>query len=139
MYATVYFVAYRRAERVGGVARPVLSVFGGDVVARARTSLQVTGYVTTERLRALKHPDPGKVTLVRASGAVTRHVLDGGREALLASLRADQRARGWARVTSPQPCEFCAMLASRGGVYAATSGAFQSHDHCGCGLKPTYR
>lgn len=136
--AAGYFEAYRRAEGVGGVPSPVLSVFDEGAIDRARTSLQVTGYVTTERLRALKHADPARVALVRVSGAVTRHVLDGGRETLLASVRGDRRARGWARVTSAEPCEFCAMLASRGAVYTATSGAFQAHDHCGCALEPTY-
>jgi len=136
--AARYFEAFRRAEGVGGVATPVLAAFDEDAVGRAKTSLQVTGYVTTERLRALKHTDPGKVALVRVSGAVTRHVLDGGRETLLASVRRDRRARGWARVTSAEPCEFCSMLASRGGVYTATSGAFQAHDHCGCGLEPAF-
>lgn len=137
--AARYFEAFRRAERVGGIASPVLAAFDEGALARARTSLQVTGYVTTERLRTLKHADPARVALVRVSGAVTRHVLDGGRETLLASMRRDRHARGWARVTSAEPCEFCAMLALRGGVYTATSGAFQAHDHCGCGLEPRYR
>jgi len=98
----------------------------------------VTGYVTAERLRSLKHPDPSRVALVRVSGAVARHVLDSARETLLASVRADRRARGWARVTSAEPCKFCAMLASRGAVYSATSGVFQAHDHCGCTLEPAF-
>lgn len=136
--AARYFEAFRRAEGVDGIAAPVLSAFDDHAAARALTSLQVTGYVTTERLRTLKYPEPGQVALVRISGSVTRHVLDGGRETLLASVRADQRARGWTRVTSAEPCDFCAMLASRGAVYTATGGAFQSHDHCGCGLEPSF-
>lgn len=136
--AASYFEAYRRAEGAGGVASPVLAAFDEGAVARARTSLQVTGYVTTERLRALKHTNPERAALVRVSGAVTRHVLDGGRETLLASVRRDRRARGWARVTSAEPCEFCSLLASRGAVYTTTSGAFQAHDHCGCGLEPQF-
>jgi len=137
--AAGYFEAFRRAEGVSGAAVPVLDAFDEGAVVRARTSLQVTGYVTTGRLRALKHADPSKVALVRVSGAVTRHVLNGGRETLLASVRGDRRARGWARVTSASPCKFCEMLALRGGVYTATSGGFQTHDHCGCGLEPAYR
>lgn len=136
--AAGYFDAFRRAEGVGGVATPMLAAFDEGAITRARTSLQVTGYVTTERLRALKHADPARVALVRVSGAVTRHVLDGGRETLLASVRNDRRTRGWARVTSAEPCEFCTMLASRGGVYTATSGVFQAHDHCGCSLEPQF-
>jgi len=118
--AAGYFDAFRRAD-IGGAASPVLAAFDASAAARVRTSLQVTGYVTEERLRTLKHADPGKVALVRVSGAVTRQVLDGGRETLLASVRDDRRARGWARVTSPKPREFCAMLASRGAVYTVAS------------------
>jgi hypothetical protein len=129
---------FRRMEGVRGVACPVLAAFDEGAVAQARTSLQVTGYVTTERLRALKHANAGRVALVRVSGAVTRRMLDGGRETLLVSVRRDRRAQGWAQVTSAEPCEFCAMLASRGVVYTATSGVFQAHDHCGCGLEPRF-
>jgi len=137
--AAGYFEAFRTAERAGGIAMPVLEAFDEGAVARARTSLQVTGYVTTERLRALKHPDPARVALVRLSGAVTRHVLDGGRDTLLASVRSDRRALGWARATSGDPCSFCAMLASRGPVYSERAGNFQAHDHCACNLEPVYR
>ncbi|MCC6238121.1 MAG: hypothetical protein IT299_11195 [Dehalococcoidia bacterium] len=136
--AAGYFEAFRAAERIGGTATPILSAFDAEAMARARTSLQVTGYVTTERLTALKRPAPSRTALVRVSGAVTRHVLDGGRETLLASVRDDPRALGWERVTSAEPCNFCAMLASRGAVYAATTGTFQSHDHCGCVLEPKF-
>jgi len=134
--AAGYFEAFRRVEGAGGVASPVIVAFDERAIARARTSMQVTGYVTTERLRALKHADPSRVALVRVSGAVTRHVLDGGRETLMASVRDDRRARGWARVTSAEPCSFCAMLASRGPVYGERTGDFQSHDHCACNLEP---
>lgn len=137
--AAGYFEAFRAAERIGGTAAPVLSAFDVGATARAETSLQVTGYVTTERLTALRHPDPARTALVRVSGAVARHVLDGGRETLLASVRADRRALGWARATSGNPCSFCAMLASRGPAYGERTGDFQSHDHCACSLEPVYR
>ena len=137
--AAGYFEAFRAAEHIGGTATPVMSAFDAEAAARAQISLQVTGYVTTERLRALRRPDPARTALVRISGAVTRHVLDGGRETLLGSVRADRRARGWARATSGDPCAFCAMLASRGPVYGERTGDFQSHDHCACGLEPVYR
>ena len=137
--AAAYFQSFRTAERIGGTAAPVVSTFDIGATARAETSLQVTGYVTTERLTALRHPDPARTALVRVSGAVARHVLDGGRETLLASVRADRRALGWARATSGNPCSFCAMLASRGPAYGERTGDFQSHDHCACSLEPVYR
>ncbi len=70
---------------------------------------------------------------------MTRHVLDGGRETLVASIRADRHALGWARATSGDQCSFSAMLASRGPVYGERTSDYQSHDHCACGLKPAYR
>ena len=90
--AAGYFEAFRAAERIGGTATPVMSAFDAEATARARSSLQVTGYVTIERLTALKHPEPARTALVRVSGSVTRHVLDGGRKTLLRSVRADRRA-----------------------------------------------
>ena len=51
--AAGYFETFRAAERIGGTATPVMSAFDAEATARARTSLRVTGYVTTERLRAL--------------------------------------------------------------------------------------
>jgi len=137
--AAGYFEAFRRAEGISGIVKPVLTGFDADAVARARTSLQVTGYVTTERLKALRHPEPARTALVRVSGAVARHTLDGGRETLQASVRADRRAIGWARATSGSACSFCAMLASRGPVYEQGTGDFQAHDHCACSLEPIYR
>lgn len=137
--AAAYFQSFRAAERIGGTAAPVVSTFGASAAARAQTSLQVTGFVTTERLTALRYPDPARTALVRVSGAVVRHVLDGGRETLIASVRADRRALGWARATSGNPCSFCAMLASRGPAYGERTGDFQSHDHCACSLEPVYR
>jgi hypothetical protein len=52
-----------------------------------------------------------------AAGAADRDALMGGRDLLEATARADQAVVGWARVTAPNPCDFCAMLASRGAVY----------------------
>jgi len=137
--AAGYFEAFRATEQIGGTATPIMSTFDAEAAARAQTSLQVTGYVTTERLTVLKRPDPARTALVRVSGAVTRHVLDGGRQTLMRSVRADRRALGWARATSGDPCSFCAMLASRGPVYGERTGNFQSHDHCACGLEPVFR
>lgn len=137
--AAGYFEAFRTAEGISGTATPIVSAFDAEAMVRAKTSLQVTGYVTTERLTALKHPDPARTALVRVSGAVTRHVLDGGRHTLLASLRTDRQTIGWARVVSGNACTFCTMLASRGAAYGQRSGDFQAHDHCACNLEPVYR
>jgi hypothetical protein len=134
-----YFEAFRSTEKVGGTARAVVANFTSEAIARATTSLRVTGPATIARLTALHRSTPMETALVRVSGAVSRHVLDGGRETLLISVRADRRAPGWSRVASGNACAVCSMLASRGAVYDAQSGAFQAHDHCGCSVEPEYR
>jgi len=51
---------------------------------------------------------------VQAVGAAMRHVGNGGRDTVLTLVENDRAALGWIRVTSGNPCSFCAMLASRG-------------------------
>lgn len=47
--------------------------------------------------------------------------------------KEDSRAPRWARVTSDQPCPFCALMAARGFVFITESTAgFKPHDHCHC-------
>jgi hypothetical protein len=79
------------------------------------------------------------------SGSVDMAGIDAGREAIDAAVRSDTLVKLVARGTGPDPCAFCAMLASRGFVFTgATSGvganADQSvgeeikkyHIHCKC-------
>lgn len=89
------------------------------------------------------------VAAVTASAAAYRHVTDGGRDLTHAVVANDPVAVGYIRVTRPDPCFFCAMLASRGPTYAKESfdksdprfegeGEHKVHDSCGCTLKPIY-
>jgi len=76
--------------------------------------------------------------LIRLSGEVTRTVLDGSRETVLATA-ADRNYR-WQRITDGDPCAFCAMLAVRGAVYQTQmSGGFQAHRSCACSAEPVMR
>jgi len=137
--AASYLVGFRAIEVGPGTFAPRLA--GGANAKALITSLTVTGPVSVKMARARGE------TLERAFGlgqsmsarAGLRFALDGGRETLLESVRADSRALGWARATSGNPCAFCAMLASRGGVYGSEDTAgFQSHDGCQCGAEPIY-
>jgi hypothetical protein len=76
--------------------------------------------------------------LVEVSGAVSRVVANGGRDTVIAAVKRDPKAQGWARATSGKPCAFCAMLASRGPVYKEETVGFQAHDHCSCSAEPAY-
>lgn len=89
------------------------------------------------------------IAATRIAGAVARHVQNGGRQTLLDGVKADPVALGYMRVTRATPCFFCAMLASRGLVFAEDSfdasnarftgdGTVKVHDSCACTLKPVY-
>lgn len=79
------------------------------------------------------------------SGIVRRQVMSGGRMMIDETTRRDKNAVGWRRVTDGNPCTFCAMLASRGPVYASKERAnsiagsgLQYHGHCGCAAEIIY-
>jgi hypothetical protein len=137
-FAAAYYDSFRRAEQVAGAPtpRPALPVDPEHVA----TSMHVTGRVMTGKaLLAGQSPQAAMQTaLVRTSGALTRHVLAGGRDTLVLSTLEDEQAVGWARVTSGRCCAFCAMLASRGPVYGEDTSRFRAHDHCACTAEPSY-
>jgi hypothetical protein len=137
-FAAAYFDAFRRAERVTGGR--VVARRGTLNVERVVASLHVTGRVMTRRALAAGHsPQQAMQTaLVRTTGAVSRHMLAGGRDTVILSAAEDRSARGWERVLSGDPCEFCLMLAGRGAVYSADTADFRAHDHCACAAAPAY-
>ena len=80
--------------------------------------------------------EPAKVLV---KGAAERMVLDTGRQTVTTAVEHDRQARGWARVTKPGCCYFCAMLASRGAVYKTEGSAdFRAHDHDRCMAEPVF-
>ena len=138
--AASYFTAFRAAEAVDGDAVSVLASVPADAMVAA--SLYATGeHATRQAIDAGRAPEYAmQAAFVRTSGAVTRHILDGGRDTILQSAERDEKALGWARVTDADPCYFCLTLAARGPVYKTETAAdFQAHDHCGCTAEPFYR
>lgn len=138
--AGAYYTSFRAAEAVSGA--PTVELAPLLPVDQLAASMYTTGQATIRQaLSSGRSPEEArKVALVRTSGAVTRHVLNGGRETVLQSAQADKQARGWARVTDGEPCAFCALLAGRGAIYFSEQTAdFQAHDHCGCQAIPVYR
>lgn len=138
--AAGYFAAFRAAEQVDGNAAPQLASAPEDAMVAA--SLYATGESATRKaLASGQSPDVAiQTAFVRTAGAITRHVLDGGRDTIIRSVDADKKALGWARVTDGDPCAFCLTLASRGPVYKTEASAgFEAHDHCGCMAEPFYR
>lgn len=149
--AVRYVNALRAAELGKALAPDVLAALTdllslGLSQAQVQTSLRVTGPLAIKRLTAQGMEPAAAATraLVLNSGAGSRLALLGGREALDVAITKDRQAVGYARVTGPDPCKFCAMLAGRGAVYKSALGAGVSremrryHDHCSCSVEPLY-
>jgi hypothetical protein len=137
--AAGYYEAVRAAEGIPGAPTPRLAA--APAAAMIKASLYVTGEQAARvALAAGQMPDTVReTTLVRTSGAITRHVLDGSRDTIIDSAHADKQAIGWARITDGNPCYFCLTLAARGAVYKSEDTAgFQAHDHCGCVAMPVW-
>ena len=113
----------------------------GDIDPHVVRSIHSSGPAYLKHLAKRGETEgPAKLkALVTVSGTSSRHVLNGGRDALDELIQADDAAVGWARVTDGDPCAFCAMLASRGAVYkSAMTAGFKAHDHCACTAEPVY-
>jgi hypothetical protein len=137
--AGAYYGALRTADRAAGT--PAVRLAGNVNVEQVTKSMYVTGQAAShEALAGGSGTEQARTdALTRVSGAVTRHVLAGGRETILDSVAADPQAIGWARVTDGDPCYFCLTLAARGAVYKTeTSAGFEAHDHCGCSAVPLW-
>ncbi len=133
-----YYEAFRTAEGAEGRAALRLAE---DLERRQLTAyLRASGLGST--VRALKSgrsfTQARDVGFVELSGAVSLQVLNGARDTLTGSTRADSQARGWQRVTAGDPCPFCVMLAGRGPVYKSNTSGFQAHKHCSCTAEPVY-
>lgn len=99
-------------------------------------SLTASAYKSLDR--AARSAAAGQVSnsalataLSQTLGASKRLMLNGGRQRLVDS----SGDRGWSRVSDGDPCAFCLMLVSRGPVYTQATGAFKSHDRCGCSVR----
>lgn len=138
--ASAYFDAFRQAASIEGVFAPILASAIDE--AQVAASIYVTGRDGLRTaLDAGQSTTAAKETVfVRTSGAVTRHIANGGRQTLIDSVQNDPKALGWARITDGNPCYFCLALASRGAVYKTEQTAdFRAHDHCGCTVMPVYK
>ncbi len=138
--AARYVAAFRVAE--AGSPLP-----GGAVLAAAApseqiaTSMLVSGPVSLRKqlIRGVQFGRAVDVSQAQSAGEGMRIALNGGRETVLDTVRADPRSVGWARAASGNACAFCALLASRGPVYREETVDFEAHRHCSCSAEPVYR
>ena len=132
--AANYYRAFRDVEGIPGRAQPVLAEAPDPVLVRA--TLTILGPIQAKKNIAAKRPKVAETTFARLSGSVGRQVMQGGRDTLQRTLRADPQARGWRRITDSSPCQFCAGIARQGVV--GDDVDFKAHDHCGCTQEPAY-
>lgn len=141
--AVEYLGKYRLAE-IGSETGPVIRP--GLDVAATRGVLDAAGPQAFKR--RIGQDIPQLVAFKQASdqvaAAARRAIMAGGRGAVRETGAADSNAIGWRRVTGPDPCTFCAMLASRGPAYTAEAKALADgngdpyHTHCHCTVEIGY-
>jgi len=137
--AAAYLREFRRAQRVGGTAR--IDLARPLIVDQFNASLSTTSIAALKK--AASEGTVAEVAMANAltlvQGSMSRLVLNASRETITQTLAADPRARGYRRVLGGGGCDFCQMLAGRGGVYSAETADFEAHDRCGCTAEPVYR
>jgi len=99
-------------------------------------SLTTTGLVGTfaAKSRGLTEDAARQIGFVKFSGSFSRLALAGSRDVIVQTVQASDYAKAWQRVTSGDPCDFCAGLAGE----RTTSDTFQAHDHCSCAAEPLF-
>jgi hypothetical protein len=78
-----------------------------------------------------------QAAFVNSTGRATKLVLDAGRQEVIDLGNVDKAVTRWSRVTSGG-CDFCRMLADKGGVFYESTADFAAHDHCQCAAVPEF-
>lgn len=144
--------SYRLARRLALPGEPAFEMDLPTLVDEALiASIVATGFKTLSDQLAAGAPLPDALLAGQTAfeGTAVRHTLSGGRQYVIDATGVDRLAVGYYRVVRPGCCSFCAMLASRGPVYAKDSfdesdprfvgeHEVKVHDHCRCMMAPTF-
>jgi hypothetical protein len=134
--AARYVEQLRRLERVRGA----VTMLAGEPLPREIAAASLRGSalrgIINARRAGFSVDAAARNGFVRMSGSASSLVLNGGRELVAETGRADRRAVGWLRVTGDDPCAWCASLAAEGPTRDPEVHAF--HDHDGCTIEPVY-
>lgn len=133
--AVAYLRAFRRTNGLTGTfptPRPVLArpEFTDAVRATSLASIKNATARGTERDVAMSNG------LVLLGGAMTRLVLNAGRDTVIQSVKADPDGRGFVRVLGGGGCDYCRERA--GIAVNDADDVFESHGGCGCTAEPVY-
>lgn len=137
--AARYLAEFRRAERVAGSVTASIPDIPhvADIIPNLRFIGPTNAFALVDR--GASAGDIARLTFSNVEGELTRQILNGGRGCIVSTVQRDDHAEGWARVTDGTPCSFCALLATRGGVYKSEgSGGFSAHRKCACTAEPIY-
>lgn len=74
----------------------------------------------------------------RVEGGMSKRIVNSANYTITGSTVADPKARGWERVTRAGACDFCIMVASRGGVFRESTARFACHERCYCRARPVW-
>jgi len=114
--------------------------------APASTS-SVADTATVDRAPELVTPEDVQHAEDALTSEVEQLVLDQSRRAVMDAAELDKEATGWARVTEPDACSFCRLLATRGAAYTSKASAdFRAHTKkangsggtCRCHAEPVF-
>jgi hypothetical protein len=141
LIAQGYLRQYRRIEMLAAdpksAAAAVETTFAALAKERAEEQIRTVVGASARGgvYQALKSGQPFRQAMrhgaVRVSGDIARLVLLGGSDTITGEARRSKLR--FARVTSGDPCAFCAMLASRGPVYwSEETASFEPHGNCSC-------
>lgn len=145
-----YYQAVRQDATGDRLDPGVLKIAGKVTDLHLAKSLTFTGPGSLEVFmrKGIPEKKASEKALVLVAGDAGRIALNGGRETLTGTAEKDRKVLGYARVTSGDPCAFCAMLASRGPVYRDEWSALyridergdvdKYHYNCACTLVPIY-
>ena len=132
--ASRYYAAARLAAGL-----PYKKIATSDVLA---DDSYIGNVIDSTGIGAFLHQVKGGAMMMDAStsarnslgAAVSRLVLAGGRDAVLALADADPDSAGWNRVTGGT-CDWCEEQSAAGIV---VGGDFPAHDHCECTADPAF-
>lgn len=134
--AASHLRAFRTASGVPGEIKPVFAQ--PLVVDQFQASLHSTSVasVKANAARGLTADAAMSLGLGAVQNAMSRLVLDAGRQTSLLTMKADSRVAGYRRILGGGGCDFCQELAGR--IYPRDNADFQAHGRCGCTSELVY-
>lgn len=134
--AASYLRAFRRASGIPGEVKPVFALpLPVDELQANLHSAAVAG-VKANAARGLAADSAMSLGLGAVQNAISRMVLNAGRETALLTMADDDRVVGYRRILGGGGCDFCQTLAGR--VYPRDNADFQAHGRCGCTSELVY-